>query len=155
MKVRRDVPATPKQTAGDAWQAIIGLIADTTSTDADQLVAATGIMEMLISDEAPADQPIVVVGESLRVVLYCLFGDTSLDAESELDKLPSNPTKGEWTLYAPCEADDVAWMTKSLTDIGDRMQVYDMAGDCPADTDTKDVQKTGAPTIDWGALKSA
>ena len=155
MKVRRDVPATPKQTAGAAWQAIVALISDATSTDVDQLAAATGIMETLIADEAPAAQPIVVVGESLRVVLYCLFGDEALDADTTLDKLPSNPTRGEWSLYAPCEADDVEWMKKALANNGDRVMVYDMAGDCPVDTDTKEAQKKSAFAIDWEALKSA
>ncbi len=112
-------------------------------------------METLIADEVPQQKPIAVAGESLRVVLYCLYGDTALDADTELDKLPGNPTKGDWVLYAPCEAEDVEWMNQALSENGDRVRVFDVETDCPVDTEDKGMKKKGTVTIDWEALKSA
>lgn len=149
MKVRRDIASVPKRSAAETWRVIVDLIAGSGSVDAETLTAAASVMESLIADECPAGVPIVVKGAGSRLVIYCLFGEAALEAGTDVDKLNWNPTAGNWTMTAPAEAGDVAWMNNALKDRAPRIRIRDM------DTAVEDDEPTSAAQalkINWGAL---
>lgn len=150
MKVRRDIASIPVRSARDTWRTIVELVSDGDSVDKQQLDAAASIMESLIADELPARVPITFKGGNTRVVVYCLYNEDAMEAGLAVDKLSANPTAGDWTATAPCEAEDVEWMNKSLKSRAPRIAVHDV-DEKPAD-DEEQGQASKGLEIDWGAL---
>lgn len=153
MRVRRDVASIPARSASETWCAIIDLVTADDSIDREQLAAAASIMESLIADEQPAEVPIVFKGSGPRVLVYCLSDEDAMEAGLDIDNLNSNPTTGDWRVTAPCEADDVDWMNKTLKERAPRITVH-AVDEAPADDDdpgeaAKDFE------IDWGALSKS
>lgn len=152
MRIRRDIASIPLRSAKETWRAIIDLVTGEGSADVGQLEAASSIMESLIADEQPAKAPIVFKGGSgPRVLIYLLFNEDAMEAGTDIDKLTSNPTKGDWNVTAPCEAGDVSWMNNALKTRAPRVSVHD--GDKPAEDDVS--EGAGASKsfeIDWGVV---
>lgn len=153
MKVRREIASVPVRTAGETWQAIVDLITGDGSVDAATLKAAASVMESLIADEHAATVPIVVKGNGPRLVVYCLYNEDAMEAGKDIDKLSWNPTAGDWTMTAPADEEDVAWMNKSLKTRAPRINVHDVA-EPPADESEEAGTKAEVLAIDWGVLKS-
>lgn len=151
MKVRRDVASIPVRSASETWRAIVELVRSTDSVDKQQLDSAASIMESLIADEMPARVPITFKGSGVRVVVYCLYNEDAIAQGLDIDKLHTNPTAGDWRATAPCEAEDVAWMNKSLKARASRITVHDVDVK-PADADDQPSAK--GLEIDWGALST-
>jgi hypothetical protein len=152
MKVRRDIASIPVRSARDTWLAVVELVTATDSVDKQQLDAAASIMESLIADEMPARVPITFKGSGARVLVYCLYNEDAMEAGLAVDKLSSNPTAGDWLATAPCEAEDVDWMNKSLKTRAPRVAVHDV-DEKSADADEQGQAVKGLE-IDWGALRT-
>ena len=149
MKVRRDISSIPKRSAKQTWQAIVDLITGTGSVDAHTLTAAASVMEALIADEHPGKEPITVKGAGNRLVIYLAYGEDAMEADESVDKLTWNPTAGDWSMTAPTEADDVAWMSKTLGERAPRISVHDVAK--PIEDDKAEKSATDL-SFNWGAL---
>jgi hypothetical protein len=152
MKVRRDISSMPVRSARDTWRVIVELVTGGDSVDKQQLDAAASIMESLIADELPARVPITFKGGSVRVVVYCLYNEDAMEAGLAVDKLSTNPTAGDWRATAPCEAEDVDWMNKSLKTRAPRITVHDVDAKS-VDADDQGQAAKGLE-IDWGALRA-
>jgi hypothetical protein len=100
MKVRREIASIPVRTAAETWQAVIDLIAGTGSVDVATLKAAASVMESLIADEHATTVPIVVKGSGPRLVIYCLYNESAMEAGKDIDKLNWVPTAGDWAMTA-------------------------------------------------------
>jgi hypothetical protein len=154
MKVRREIASIPVRTAGETWDAIVGLISGEGSVDTGALKAAASVMESLIVDEHPATCPIVVKGEGPRLVIYLLYSEAAMEAGTDIDKLTWNPTGGSaWQMTAPSEAADVDWMNATLKKRAPRIVVHDVAH-APADDDEVGVAAAQDQVlkVNWGAV---
>ncbi len=149
MKVRRDIASMPKRSAAETWRVIVDLVTGSGSVDAETLTAAASVMESLIADEYPSSVPIVVKGVGSRLVIYCLFGEEALEAGADVDKLNWNPTAGNWTMTAPAESGDVAWMNNALKDRAPRIKIHDVDATLEDDEPAPAAQVL---KINWGAL---
>jgi len=153
MRVRRDVASIPARSAKETWCAIVDLVTADGSIDQEQLAAAASVMESVIADEQPAEVPIVFKGSGPRMLVYCLYEEDAMEAGLAIDSLNFNPTAGDWRVTAPCEADDVEWINKTLKERAPRITVH-AANEAPADDDdgeeaSKDFE------IDWGTLRES
>jgi len=151
MRVRRDISALPHRSASETWAAIMGLITGTDSRDAQQLVAASGVMGSIIADEHPAARPMVLEGVGPQLRLYCVYGFRAIEQGSALDVLNWNPTAGEWTLHVPCDGENFAWVKASLKKTSPRIQVFDVANEDHSDTDASSSEEASAQNlfVDW------
>lgn len=154
MKIRREIASIPARSAKDTWRAIADLVTGANTVDRNQFDAAASIMESLIADELPASVPIVFRGAGARVIIYCLYGEDALEAGLEVDTLGDNPTAGDWRCTAPCLAEDVEWMNRSLNARAFRVSVHDVAQEDYHDDSGKAAQ-VAAFTIDWEALRKS
>jgi len=151
MKIRRDISATPLRSGEETWETIIDLISGADSIDVDQLEAATSIMASMISDEIYASAPLTLVGVSHRLVIYLRHGVAALEAGATVDGLDWNPTAGDWTLYAPCEAETMAWAKECLREKAPRLVLHDL-GSLPGE-DAASAQRADKRTplrVEWG-----
>lgn len=151
MKLRRDVGSVPLRTGEETWQAITELLTGPDTLDREQLVSATSVMAMLITDEIHAEEPITVVGGSARVVLYGVFGGDALILGTEIDPLPTNPTASDWTIYVPCAEGDLNWASITLSERAPRIILH-KPGELPIGADESSSSAKGELEIDWGAL---
>jgi hypothetical protein len=152
MKVRREIASIPVRTAAETWQVVTDLIVGAGSVDAGTLKAAASVMESLIADEHAATVPIVVKGSGPRLVIYCLYNENAMEAGKDIDKLNWVPTAGDWAVTAPCEAEDVSWMNKTLKERAPRIVVHDAANE-PDDSEEETGAQSSPLKIDWGALE--
>lgn len=150
MKIRRDIASIPKRSAQETWKTIIDLITGAGTTDKKMLENAASVMESLIADEHPGRKPIVLKGVGNRLVIYLLYGEDAMEGDLEVDKLNWNPTAGDWSMTAPCDADDVTWMNNVFKDRAPRIKVHDV--DVTTDEDEESATEQQALKIDWGAL---
>ena len=151
MKIRRNIAAVPVRSAQETWRAIVDLVTGPDTVDRGQLEAASSIMESLIADEQPGSVPIVFKGAGPRVVTYCLYDEDAIEAGLDLDPLNANPTAGDWRATAPCESEDVDWMTDSLKQRALRITVH-AADEAPVEEDEAD-EAAKSFDIDWGAVE--
>lgn len=150
MKVRRDIASIPKRSAQETWKTIVDLITGTGTIDKKTLENAASVMESLIADEHPGRKPIILKGVGNRLVIYLLYGEDAMEADLAVDKLGWNPTAGDWSMTAPCDADDVTWMNNALKDRAPRIKVHDV--DAAPDEEEEGAAGQQALKIDWGAL---
>jgi hypothetical protein len=152
MKIRRDIASIPARSAKETWRTIRDLITDTGSVDINQLDAAASVMESVIADEHVATVPLVIKGNGPRLVIYCLYGEDALEAGDKVERLNWNPTGGDWRLTAPCEKDDIEWMSRSLSTRAPRILLHDV-GETPTDENTGSKMETSSDLqVDWSVL---
>jgi hypothetical protein len=152
MKVRRDIASVPVRSAAETWQAITTLITGTGSVDTDSLTKAASVMESLIADEYPAAVPIVVKGNGPRLVIYLLYNEDAMETGKEIDALTWNPTGGpDWSITAPSEAADIAWMNNTLQSRARRIAIHDVASPPSDEEEGSDTSGTTLK-INWGVL---
>jgi hypothetical protein len=151
MRVRRDISSIPQRSASETWQQILCLITGPTSQDVQQLRAAGGIVEAIITDEHLAAKPILLEGVGAQLRIYCRYGVEAIEAGNEIDPLGWNPTAGEWTMHVPCDHDNLDWVTASLAKTSPRIKVFDVAEEERAESEV--CAKSGsaeAPiVVDW------
>lgn len=152
MKIRRNIASVPVRSAKETWSAIVDLVTGDGTVDRVQLDAASSIMEAVIADEQPSAVPIVFKGVGPRVLIYCLYNEDAMEAGKDIDGLSANPTGGNWRATAPCEAEDVDWMNRSLKERAPRITVHDDAEKPVDDDEVADEQAGSAFDIDWGAV---
>lgn len=148
MKHRRTLASTPQRTAKATWTRIVALISREGSTDREQLEAARSVMEALIADECPTDDPIVISGCEPRLVVYLTYNADALEMGDAIDELAWNPTQGDWSISAPANDADVAWMNAMLKSVAPRCSARKM-GEAVAGDDDK---SASALAIDWSVL---
>jgi hypothetical protein len=152
VKVRRDIASIPRRSAKETWDAVVDLITGPGSVDSATLTEAASIMQSLIADEHPRKVPIVVKGAGNRLVIYLVVGEEAMDADMSVDELNWNPTKGNWSITAPADADDVDWMNKTLKTRAPRISVHDV-NTVPSGDDEDISSETAGISINWGALE--
>ena len=151
MRIRRDIGSIPLRSASETWQSIIDLISDSGSTDTQQLARSAAVMASIITDEHPAKHAIVVEGVGPQLRIYLRYGMNAVEDGADTDALTWNPTKGDWTMHVPCDADNISWVRKSLAGCA-RIKVFDMA-EAERAEDEDDVSTTAGAdtgiTVNW------
>jgi hypothetical protein len=150
MKARRDINSIPARSAADTWQKVIDLITGDGSMHVDDLRAVAGIAASIITDEHPTNDPIIVVGVGLRVVIYCAYGENAVVGTENVDELQRNPTAGDWQVLLPCNETNLPWTSKALAKHTTRVQVYDVAEPSPLEESADDSASAGLRiAADW------
>jgi hypothetical protein len=151
MKIRRDISSIPHRSARDTWKQIIDLITGPGSGDVQQLTDAAGVMASLITDEHPAECAIMLEGVGPQLRIYCRYGIKAVEEGSDVDRLTWNPTKGDWTMHVPCDAENIDWVKASLTKTSPRIKVFDIdEADRADETQAKTVAHGGKDLlVDW------
>lgn len=150
MRVRRDISSIPHRAAGATWQCVIDLITGSDSVDVGQLRAASGVMGTIITDEHPAVKPIIVEGVGAQLRIFLRYGMDAVEEGGAHDPLNWNPTAGDWTMHVPCDADNLAWVKKSLAANAPRIKAFDVDADEAAGSGERSAAaKPGAIVIDW------
>lgn len=151
MKLRRDIAAVPLRTGAGAWNAVVGLITKTDSIDAGQLTAAASVMAALLSEEHYAKRPLVLKGDGHRLVIYLSYGPDALTQGDAVTPLDWNPTAKDWTLFVPCDPDDIDWAKDALAARAARIKLHKL-DETPADLEEETAtSKSAAFEIDWSA----
>ena len=114
--VRRTFVSIPERSATDTWGCIVALIApDSDSPARGELAAVAGVACSCISDEALADDALVVYGAGPRLRVYALYGDDAVEGERANESALSwVPTDRDWRMSIPCLSDDLAWVQARL-----------------------------------------
>ena len=150
MRVRRDVSSIPCRSASETWQRIIDLVTGAGSKDVAQLKSAAGVMGSIITDEHPVAKPIVVEGVGAHLRIYLRYGMKAVEEGDAVDPLNWNPTAGDWTMYVPCDGNNLAWVKTSLAGSSPRIKAFDVDEDEVADSDERSAtSEGGAIVVDW------
>jgi hypothetical protein len=151
VKLRRDIASTPFRSGEATWTVITDLITGPGTVDKEQFAAAASIMAMLISEEIHSEEPLTLVGQSARVVVYCSFGSDAMVMDEAIDPLPMNPTEGDWTLYVPCPESDLAWASRTLGDRAPRIVLHKQ-GEALSVSQESASTRADSFDVNWGAL---
>ena len=135
--------------ADQTWSAIQDLVTGDGSKDANQLDDAASVMHSLISDELFAGNPIVMTGVSHRLVIYLRYRSDALEEGESVDGLDWNPTAGDWKMYVPCDAVNIAWVKKTLAARAPRIVVHGL-GERPYEDEDDKQTKAEKFEINWG-----
>ena len=152
MRVRRDINSIPFSSASETWQRIVDLITGNGSTDSKQLHDATGVMASIISDEHPANHPIVVEGVGPQLRVYCRYGMKAVEkGTEEVDALTWNPTAGNWTMHVPCDEENLSWVRKSLGNTSSRIKAFNIEESTVGEDNASKEMSTKSPnlTVNW------
>lgn len=126
--VRRTFASCPARSAHDSWGAIVDLLAKSNATAREELLSVSGEASSIISDQAPANAPIVVTADGPRTRIYCLYDDDALDAsDANESPLGFDPLKGDWAVSLPCQAEDLDWVQAALKRKTSRIVARDMS----------------------------
>lgn len=114
--VARSFIAVPERSATETWNRIVELIApDASSIAREELAAVAGVACSCISDEALADDALVVHGSGPRLRIFALYGDDAIEGDRANESpLSWVPTDGDWRMSIPCLHDDLAWVQAKL-----------------------------------------
>lgn len=149
MKIRRDLASIPVRSASETWMTITDLVSDTTSIDGDQLKSASSAMADVISEEFPAEHPIIFSGCGPQLRLYLDYAATAMDRGIDIDPINWIPTACEnWRVYVPADAHDLSWMNNLFADRAPRFSAYDTAKGLEINDDSKS-NTADALDIDW------
>ncbi|WP_405086359.1 hypothetical protein [Microbispora sp. NBC_01389] len=115
----RRVASLPVRTAGDTWLTIVDLLSAPGTAAHNQLLAASNVAAMLISEEYTADNPIDVAPVfGPRVRIYTLHGDNAIEDNDAVLPLPSKPVVGDgWVVSLPCGEDDFDDASEALSGV--------------------------------------
>jgi hypothetical protein len=85
------------------------------------------------------------------VRIYCLYDEEAvIGEEANENKLPSNPTAGEWSMSLPCPGEDLSWVQAALAKHSRHVTARDMTSALEVETTTD--AKAMLPTIDKEAF---
>jgi len=131
----RRVASTPLRTASQTWERIIEILAPDPRSDARTILRkAAGVACASIASEATRDAAVVVWGAGPRVRVYCIYDDDAVTGDGvNEDRLPKSSTDGDWKMSIPCLAEDVAWSSKQLASVSDRITAHSMEEDVDDD----------------------
>lgn len=123
--IARKIAATPKRTATEAWQVVVGMVSDPSSNARKTLESVTGVVSAVIVDEILTDTPIIFTGNGPRIRIYCVYGeDALLDENCNEGSLVQKPTSEDWHVYLPCAEEDLSWITESLKPVSAFVTAY-------------------------------
>jgi hypothetical protein len=146
----RRFASTPVRSTSQTWAAIRDVIAPDPGEARDELGAATGLMAMLIAEEATRTRPLIVSGSGPMVRIYTLHGEDALDDEPNETPLPHVPTTGSWKLALAVSDEDAKWVAGELERFPHlTLTVPDVVA--AADTSTTPI---GRPAIDLKELRT-
>jgi hypothetical protein len=153
MRIRRDITSIPVRSASETWDAITALVTGKGSVDIAQLKTAGSVIASLITDEFPAQSPLILQGSGPQLRIYCSYGFKAIEDGKDVDALTFNPTEGNWTLDVPCDAANLGWVRDALK-ATPRIKAFDLAeaerGDKQAAAATVTaVSKVEDIVIDW------
>lgn len=150
MRVRRNVSSIPFRSAGETWQRIIDMVTGPGSEDVQQLKAAAGVMGSIITDEHLAIRAIILEGVGTQLRIYCRYGMKAVEEGGAVDPLAWNPTAGDWTMHVPCDAENIDWVKKSLSESSPRIKVFNVAETDRAEDEENAAAKGGDDVfVDW------
>jgi hypothetical protein len=114
--IARTFVSVPQRSATETWAAIVDLIApDPKSSARRDLDAVAGVACSCITDEALANDALVVYGSGPRVRIRALYGDDAIDGDGANEStLSFVPTDGDWLMSIPCRPDDLEWVQRKL-----------------------------------------
>ena len=114
--VSRTFVSVPERSAMDTWESIVALIVpDPHAPARREFAAVAGVACCCISDEALAEDPIVVYGVGPRLRIYAIYGDAAVEGDrTNESSLSWVPTDGDWRMSIPCLADDLEWVQGKL-----------------------------------------
>lgn len=114
--VARTFVSVPQRSAIETWGAVVDLLApDPKSGARRDLDAVAGVACSCITDEALAEDALVVYGSGPRVRVRALYGDDAIEGDGANEAaLTFVPTDGEWFMSIPCRPDDLDWVQRSL-----------------------------------------
>ena len=127
MRIRRDISSIPLRSGSETWARFVELVSGVDSNDAEHLAAAGGVIASIIADEIPADRPFLLEGVGPQLRIYCRYGAEAIQEGDDVDPLTWNPTAGDWTLYVPCDGENIGWVGNALSKISRRLKVFDVA----------------------------
>lgn len=131
--VARRIAATPARTAISTWSVISELLSKEGSTARSELNSIEGLAASLITDEVFRDAPVIVSGSGPQVRIYCVYGEDSVDGNGvNEDVLAFNATDGDWKMSLPCNAENLDWVTRELSNKSERITARDSAKDSGA-----------------------
>lgn len=156
--VSRTIAAIPERSAGDTWDRIVEMIApDPGSASRTELAAVAGIACSCITDEAIADDALVVHGSGPRLRIYALYGDDAVEGDRANESpLSWVPTEGDWRMSIPCLADDLAWIQAKLARSSTRVTARELGapneGDEESDARSPNTHRAATPVVDIDAF---
>ena len=156
--VARTFVSVPERSAIDTWSLIVALIAPNQDSAArKELAAVAGVACSCISDEALADDPIVVYGVGPRLRIYALYGDDALDGERANESALSwVPTDGDWRMSIPCLEDDLSWvrakLAKSTSLVSARTLGASVDGDGDGNDRSREMHSDATQSLDLDAF---
>jgi hypothetical protein len=108
----RDIAGAPERSAGEAWEIITALVADTLErSDAIQrtvveaaLAHADGIGRMLIAGGHLETHPLVIVAGRLWLEIRTVSGDDALTLEENLGPVPGAADAEHFVVFLPSPA---------------------------------------------------
>lgn len=110
MERTRKIAASPVRPAGEAWNVVKTLFADSLeksshvpdSSVASALAPLDGIVSSLIASGYLANEPLVLVAGDLRLNVFVVRGDGAFMVEESLSPVPGAASAPEaWRLYVP------------------------------------------------------
>ena len=158
--VARTLISLPERSASATWEQIVQLIApDARSSARRELAAVAGIACGCITDEALADNALVVYGVGPRLRIYALYGDDAIEGDGANESPVSYvPTDGDWRMSIPCLPDDLEWVQRSLNATSRRVTARAVGAAVEEDSDD-DPNRSSPPaggaaslTVDRGAF---
>ena len=109
MKRLRKVASAPRRNAGEAWETITALLADTLERSEQieresvesTMDAAAGIGRQLIAGGHLRENPLILVAGEMWLEIETVSGDAALALEENLGPVPGGAKAADWTLHLP------------------------------------------------------
>lgn len=149
MRVRRDISSIPYQSATETWDQILNLITGPDSCDVQQITAAGGVVSSIITDEHLAHRALILEGVGPQLRVYCRHGMKAIEEGGDVDPLTWNPTAGNWTMYVPCDSENIPWVRASLSASAPRIKVFDVDDPETVEEAEKGESKINEVVVDW------
>ncbi|WP_324289055.1 hypothetical protein VZQ01_06640 [Myxococcus faecalis] len=147
---RRTFRSVPHRDAVRTWTDIVELLTQgKAGADRDELLAVTGVVSCLITDQSPKEAPIVVTCDGPRTRIYCIYDEDAVDGtDASEDVLGYDPLEGQWSVSLPCGTDDLAWVQSTLSTHGSRVTARDVSSGISIDDDETRLSKAGPLILD-------
>lgn len=147
--VARTVASIPQRTASDTWRVIVDLIAPDSKSEARRdLDAVAGIVCSLITDEALADDALLVYGAGPRVRIYAAYGDDAVSGDRVQESaLSFIATADGWQLSLPCPEADLTWVKQSLARVSTRVHARQLGADVKELSAVRADRASAAPSL--------
>jgi hypothetical protein len=135
--VSRTIVAIPERSAEDVWNRIVELIAPNRDSVArTELARVAGVACSCITDEALADDALVVHGTGPRLRIYAVYGDDAVEGDRKNESpLSWVPTEGDWRMSIPCLAGDLSWIQAMLAQTSKRVTARELGAPVDGDED--------------------